>query len=152
MDLKPDTDEYVLTAKALEVNKINIKEHDKTATRYKDAKSILYNFLDTNSQGGLVKLIPIGQNVTFDILKIKSDLISSGSWEKFVSYRVMELGTVTQTCQILGLIPDEISTGLSSIAGYLKIDTSKAHTSSGDVDMTILVLKKLLGLLGHRAL
>lgn len=144
LELKPDDDKYVVTAQALEVNKIDLKLHDKRAMSYKQAATKLYSFLNGNSIMGSTKLIPVGHNVVFDILKIQEFLMSKATWNKFVSYRTLDTGTITRACIAAGLIPSSVSGSLSSVAEYFNINTSAAHTADGDVLMTVQVLQQLL--------
>lgn len=92
------------------------------------------------------KLEPLGHNVSGDIRRVKEDLISEGSWNKFVSYRVQDTGTVGNFLKKQGKIPKEISGSLGSYANHFGIDNSKAHDAKGDCEMTLAVYKEMLKL------
>lgn len=137
---------YKVTAEALSINKINLIEHEKIAITYEQAGTALFEFLCKNTDDGKIKLGPIGHNVIFDIVRIKKDLISDGSWLKFVSYRIRDTGGIGNYLKDKGLIPKEISGSLSSYAGFFGIDSSKAHDAKADCQMTVEVYKRMLKL------
>lgn len=147
LEMKPEDGKYVVTAEALRINGIDLKAHDVRALTYKEAGTKLYNFLNGNSILGSEKLIPVGHNVMFDILKIQEFLMSKGTWNKFVSYRTLDTGTIARACIAAGLLPLSVSGSLSSIAEHFNINTSAAHSADGDVIMTTMVLEKLLELM-----
>jgi DNA polymerase III epsilon subunit-like protein len=92
------------------------------------------------------KLEPLGHNVSGDIRLVKEFLISPGSYDKYVSYRVQDTGTVGNFLKKQGKIPKEISGSLGSYATHFGIDNSKAHDAKGDVKMTVAVYKEMLKL------
>lgn len=144
LEVKPNDGLYVVTGQALNVNGIDLKIHDKRAITYKEAGTKLYNFLNGNSLMGSTKLIPVGHNVVFDIMKVHECLMNKETWNKFVSYRTLDTGTITRACIAAGIIPSDVSGSLTSIAEYFNLDSSAAHTADGDVLMTVQVLEKLL--------
>jgi DNA polymerase III epsilon subunit-like protein len=145
--MKPEDGKYIVTAEALRINGIDLKQHDLKAMTYKEAGQKLYDFLNGNSMMGQNKLIPVGHNVQFDIQKLIEFLISKGSWQKFVSYRTMDTGVVARACIQAGLIPSSVTGSLGSIAEYFGIPTDDAHTADYDVFMTMTVLEKMLELM-----
>lgn len=142
--VRPENKQYIVTAEALGVNKINLIEHDKKAISYREAGTKLFDFIQKNSNDGAIKLLPLGHNVNFDIIRVKTDLISEGSWLKFVSYRIRDTGGVGNYLKDKGLIPSEISGSLSSYAEYFGVDASKAHDAKGDCMMTVQIYKAML--------
>ena len=105
----------------------------------------LVNFIP-GIQPSIEKLSPLGHNVSGDIRRVKEELISPGSWDKFVSYRVEDTGTVGNYLKRKGKIPKEISGSLSSYATYFGIPITDAHTGKGDCAMTAAVYKEMLKL------
>lgn len=144
--VKPDDGIYNVTAEALGVNKINLIEHEKTAIKYSEAKTKLFYFLKRYSEDGANKLVPLGHNVAFDIEKIKSCLISDGSWNQFVSYRKLDTGTIGAYLKILGKIPESISGSLSSYAKHFGVDATKAHDAKADCQITVEIFRRFLSL------
>ena len=92
------------------------------------------------------KLEPLGHNVAFDIIKIKDNLISEGSWLKFVSYRLLDTGTIGNFLKKKGKIPKEISGSLSSYCDHFKVDKTGAHDAKKDCEMTVAIFKEMLKL------
>lgn len=149
LEMKPKDGKYVVTAEALRINGIDLKQHDQRAITYEDAGTKLYNFLKGNSLLGAEKLIPVGHNVQFDIQKIIEFLISKHSWQQFVSYRTLDTGVIARACIQAGLIPPSVSGSLGSIAEHFGMDTSQAHTADYDVYMTVRCLEHMLELMAN---
>ena len=144
LNLKPESGVYNVTAQALNVNKINLVEHDKIAIPYREAKPLLYNFLKQNYQGE--KLTPIGHGVKFDVEFTKKYLIGP-SWEDFVSYRMLCTSSAVQFLRAAGLFPDDVSGSLGSLVGYFKLPSQgEFHTAKTDALQTVAVFKELLKL------
>lgn len=144
--LRPKDHIYCVEAQALVVNKIDLIEHEKKAIPYSDGGTMLFNFLKRNSMDGLIKLEPLGHNVVFDIVRIKKDLVSEGSWLKFVSYRLRDTGGIGNFLKDQGKIPKEISGSLGSYCDYFSIDKSKAHDARGDCMMVVELYKRMIKL------
>lgn len=144
--VKPENGAYVVQAKALEINKINLIKHDAAAMTYKQAGTVLYEFLNRVNPNGLEKLEPLGHRVTFDIELVKENLLASKTWEKFVSYRIHDTGVVGSYLKKKGLIPLDVSGSLGSYAKFFGVNNFEAHTADGDVNMTIGVYKAMLTL------
>jgi hypothetical protein len=137
-----------IEVEALVVNKINLIDHDKVATTYKQAKTIVYKWLE-DMQSIYGELTPFGNMVGGDINKICEYLISRGSWDGFCDRRVIELTSVGKTLQLLGRIPEKQSLSLSKISEYfgMKVDNNMLHTARYDVEVGAFVLKNYLELL-----
>lgn len=146
LKVKPDDGNYVVTGQGLGVNGINLVEHDKVAIPLKQAKTVLYQFLQQNYRGE--KMTPIGHGIYFDLLRVKQDLISAGSWETFVSYRTLDTSNACQFLRAGGLFPDNVSGSLGSLVSYFKLPSQGTlHDAKTDVLQTISVLKALLNLI-----
>lgn len=147
---KPNDGVYLVEAGGLEINKINLVEHDKTAITYSDAGQKLFNFLKKNSQDGKIKLIPLGKNVQFDIGGLQKHLLQKKNMDKFVSYRQLDITAIALGLQIKGKLPKDLSLSLSSLAEYFqvhKLISGAAHEAKYDTKMTVLVFKQLLEML-----
>ena len=144
--VKPDDGVYAVNAEALDINKIDLVKHDAVAITYREAKTVLYSFLERNNPGGAVKLIPIGHGISFDIAFLCDKLISKPTWDHFVSYRSLDTSIIAQFLICCGQMPDSAA-ALSKIAAYFGIPVEQAHTANGDVNMSIEVLKKMINLI-----
>lgn len=142
--VKPDNGNYVMTAQALEVNKINIIEHDKVAITESKAGTLLYNFLKTHAPDGKLKLTPLGHNIAFDVEFIKKHLLNK-SFNQFVAYRMLDTSSIIQLMKLRGSVPRDLAGSLSEIATYFGVSTvdNIAHTARGDTWMVIEILRKI---------
>lgn len=144
LKVKPNDGVYKCTGEALGINQINLAEHDKVAIDYRAAGTQLFEFLKNTSDNGATKLIPVGHNVKFDIVKVCENLISTGSWDKFVSYRVLDTGPIAQFLKLCGYLPQSVSGSLGSLAKHFSIEPQGAlHEAKTDAVVTVEVLKAL---------
>jgi hypothetical protein len=133
---------YKVTAGALQVNKINLIEHDKVAISYSEAGARLRDFLWRMSENGKIKLQPMGKNVAFDVKKITDTILGKKTWNQFVSYRCYDLTpliTYLKRKGKLALDAPESLEGLAKHFGY----SFTAHTAKGDNYAGIEVIKHL---------
>lgn len=142
--MKPDDGVYHVTGQALDINGIDLKTHDKTAVTYKEAGTKLYDFLTKNNPLGTNKFIPVGHNVGFDIKFLMGKVISEGSWNKYVSYRLMDTGVIAQFLRKIKIIPTTVNGSLGSLAEHFQVRKHNLHTADGDVRTTVDVLKRMI--------
>lgn len=145
LQIKPKDKIYHVTAEAIEINGINIVNHDRAAKYAKDLKTTVFEFL--KKYGENEKLIPVGHGVKFDIQFITEcadPLISKKSWDMFCSYRVIDTASIGQFLKMKSDKYTDVSGSLGSWANYFKIDASNAHDAKADVIMSIEVLKHFL--------
>jgi DNA polymerase III alpha subunit (gram-positive type) len=147
LKMKPDNGMYVVEAQGMDVNRINLIEHDKVAVTCKEAATLIWKFLNAQSFGGQNKLIPLGHNVTHDISFINTHTISRKAWEAFVRYHVLDTTTLALACQLKGKLPADLYIGLGYLAEYFKAPAFEAHTAKGDTEATIFVAKSLMNLM-----
>lgn len=142
--VKPDSGNYVVTAEALGVNKIQLIEHDKVAITESKAGTLLYNFLKTHAPDGAVKLTPLGHGIAFDVQFVKRHLLNK-SFNQFVSYRMLDTSSIIQFMKLTGSVPRDLAGSLSEIAAYFDVLMAEnvPHTAKGDTWMVIEVLRKL---------
>lgn len=150
LQVKPDDGEYVLSARGMEVNGIDIVEHDKVAIPYKDAKSVLYAFL--NQEGARTienKLIVIGHQAHGDVAQICDKVISNNSWNNFCAYRVIDTAGIAQFLILAGLLilsEENQGASLAALARHygVKEQPKVGHNAGDDVDITVGVLMGML--------
>lgn len=142
--LKPDDEIYRVKTSALYLNKIDLIQHDKIAETYFSTKNKIQQFLGCESFGGRHKLQLIGKNVDFDLMFIFEYLYSKEDWEKYVSYRKIDISSLIQTLKIAGKLPPDISTSQESIAKFLGIENPKIHEAENDCIVTFQIFQKLL--------
>jgi hypothetical protein len=147
--VKPDDGDYILTAKGMGVNKIDIVAHDKAATTYKQSKPALYDFL--SHQGREIRLVPVGHGVKGDIAHIIKNLISVGSWETFCTYHYIDTSVVLQFLRSCGKMPDDIEGSVTGLAKYFHInqkagDDAQYHNAMFDAKITAKIYQKMVEL------
>lgn len=153
LKIKPNDDIYRVTTEALEINGIDLKEHNKGAVYEKKAGTMLYDKLrGWYNDCGCNKLIPIGHNVGGDIRRITNTLMSRGSWEQYVSYRVLDTCSIAQFLRITGNLPETLACSLTSLREYFKIELPEgvAHEAKFDALATVEVLKKLTDIVNKK--
>lgn len=154
LKIKPDNEQYVVSAEGLAANKINLIAHNKVAITESKAKELLYNFLKTHSNNGEIKLFPLGKGIVGDIRYLfDQKFISEHNWRNFVSDQVIDFGGIIMLLKVLGVYPQtqnphtgKISNSLEALATYLNIDTSCLHEAKGDVELYRHVCKHLFTL------
>lgn len=154
LELRPADGVYKVKGDAMKINGIDLVKHDESAISYKEGGTKLYDFLswrkpakkelDTDKNAG--KLIALGQNVKFDILKITNNLIHTDSWHQFVSYRTLDTAVIAGFLIDAGKLPPTINAGLASMAEYFGVGAQSEfdHDARHDTKLTIAVYKKLL--------
>lgn len=145
--VKPDDGHYMLTARALEINKIDIMAHDKVAIEYKKAGGMIRDFIWKHSDNGKIKLMPVGKNVAFDVLKVTDNLLNSKTFHQYVSYRVYDITTLVELVKRAGLLPYGAPDSLEELCHHYEIPID-AHTAKGDNLSGVALVKKLESLLG----
>ena len=139
---KPNDGQYNVAAEALGINHINLIEHDKVALTYSVAGQELRNFLWKYSQNGKIKLVPVGKNVGFDVIKVTDNLLGMKTWNQFVSYRLYDITGIVIFLKRQGKLPLDAPDSLSGLAQFFGIQ-AEWHTAKGDNLAGIEVVKKL---------
>ena len=147
--IKPDDNgPYLVDAQALDVNGIDLVEHDKVAIPMKEAKRQLYDFLSTHKPEGKGKLIPIGQNIYFDIDCVLRNMLKKKVWDQFVSYHPVDTAGIATVMKMLGLIPKGEKTRLTNLCEMFNVSLTNAHDAKADTVATVKVLRAMLKRLG----
>ena len=144
LSIRPNDGIYHTTAQALSINKIDLIEHDKIALSQSLAGRKFMEFIEVHSNFGREKLTPLGQNVTFDLEMIYTELLGKETCNKFLSYRVEDTGILGSALRRVGLIPHTVSGSLSSYAKHFNIDVAPDHTAKNDTLATVAVYKHML--------
>ena len=146
MDYKVKHKNYVINPKALEINKINLLEHDKLALESKVVIQEIIKFITDNF--GYDKPVIAGHNIEFDN-RFLSKLFQNENekWSNHVSHRKLD------TCSLMNylMITGRISLGSSSLEEsitYFKIETEARHTAKDDVRSTINLFEHINKTLG----
>lgn len=145
--LKPNNgDPYIVEAEGLEVNKIDLIKHDKTAISYSEGGQLLVKMLRKHVSGK-EKLTPLGHNVPFDIDGVCYNLLGRKTWNQYVSYKIQDTQVIATYEQRKGKLPADMSVRLQTLIEYFDVSIrGELHTSRYDTLATIEVYKGLLRL------
>jgi hypothetical protein len=139
---KPNSGDYLVTPRAMEVNKINLIEHDKIALTYSQAGGKLRDFIWKYSENGATKLIPVGKNIGFDVIKVTDNYLGAKTWNQYVSYRLYDITGLVIYLKRIGKLQEDAPDSLEGLANFFNIPIV-AHTAHGDNIAGIEVVKKL---------
>lgn len=134
-------DVYNISPKALEINGINIIEHDKTAKYLEYVReAAAFEFL---KKFGVRKATPVGKNVHFDIQFLLANVFTQRQWSSYVSHHCFELETFA--------VLHKVNT-LEELANVYKVnyDKSALHTCLGDARLAINVAKAVVDVFRSR--
>lgn len=136
LDLKIKHCSYHVYTKALEVNKIDLIEHDKVSTPKKEAILKLEEFLS----GVEERYIPIGHNVEFDINMLEDNGMDI---HKYIKSPYIDTYVICKKLKHEKKINDKQSLALGKISYFfgVNIDCKKLHTSEYDVRLSIELFK-----------
>lgn len=141
--IKAENGLYIVEAEGLAVNRIDIVEHDKIAMPINEVKLRFKNDICKWSFGvGKQKITPIGHNVRFDVKFVKNHIMPD--WDNYFDRRQIDTAGIAKFLFLTGALPDLVSYKLSDIARSLgiKVNEEELHTSKGDVDLTLAILRK----------
>jgi DNA polymerase-3 subunit epsilon len=138
LDLKIKYDQkYTLQPKAMEINGINLEEHNLISIEMGDAKKMVKEFLRNTK-----RVIPIGHNVAFDLNILKCN----GLLENIdcISYFSLDTLVIAQFLKSCNLLPQRQSMSLKNLCDFygLKLGNNLGyHNAEYDIRMTIELLK-----------
>jgi DNA polymerase III alpha subunit (gram-positive type) len=148
LDLKIKYPYYVIYPKALEVNQINILEHDKDEQSvYKELAILKLNaFLEKNKTD--IKYKIMGHNVQFDLkMLINNNIFYDELINKYLDLSE-NIDTLTYAKKLKNkkIIPKNQSLSLSKICYYYDLNYNNNvnfHNAEYDINLTVLLYKKL---------
>jgi len=129
-------DDYILTAKAMEINNIDIICHNEIAVESEAVVKEVIKFIEDNF-GIKNKPVIAGHNVEFDngfMVKLFED--EKTAWNKHVSHRKLDTCSLINYLMITGKINLK-SASLEESIKHFKIETEARHTAKDDVRATI---------------
>ena len=152
LKIKPNPgDLYKLDAAAMKVNKINIVEHDAVAISENQAGIKLSNFIlkhvDPTALGDIVpashNIVPVGHNIGRLDIPIAERLVGFEFWNKYISRRTIDTGTIAQYLMLRGVLPF-LDGSLGSLCKHYEISYANAHNAETDAHLTLNVLKRMI--------
>lgn len=148
LKIKPDDGVYHVNAQGLEINRINIVEHDRIAKPLSEVKTRFKNYICGWSLNQ--KLTPIGHNVRFDVKFVKTHLLED--WDRYFDRRHIDTASVGKFLALSGIVPKLQTYSLSEMAQALMIDVNEdsRHEAKFDADLTLNVLRNMTQLIKGR--
>lgn len=135
--LRVKHNKYVADKKALEVNKIDLAEHDKIAFEKDRVTEEIKKFISRNQ---LEKIPVLGQNINFDIGFLQEYLKEDYPFH----YHTVDTIGIWLFLKMMGKVPSYMFNNLESMAKHFGIDYSKAHDALEDCVITLEVLQGML--------
>jgi len=149
-------EDYKITAKAMEINKINLQDHVARLDflNYEECRKFLFDWFEKMKAkyhpGRGAVFIAVGQNVPFDIEWLGAKLkISKDEWEYYFNRRNRDTSTNATFLKDAGIIPEHIA-GLGGLCEYFGLKMGEAHVAKEDVHMTMRLHRKMLELVRGR--
>lgn len=143
--IKPDNGLYIVGAEGLAVNNINLVDHDKSAMTTKAAGTLLYETLKDWSADGTKKLTCVGLGIHSDVDRICRTVISRGTWNHFVNYDLIEIGSIVKCLIMTGKLPRGTSTSLSGLVDFYNLPKdNEFHSALADAQYSKDIFEKLL--------
>lgn len=134
---------YRVSARALEINRINLVQHDKVAIPAALVAQEFRAWLALSCPN--IKPQPVGWNIPFDLGFVHDQLISKYDWEKIVDYHSLDVCALVEFLIIQGKLPPK-TRRLVHVAQHFGLDTTQAHDAAVDNRLCRLVLEKLINL------
>ena len=150
LKLKPDTGFPRADAGALKVNGINLDLHmaDPTIIIYSEARVKILAMMKKyhKKNGRFNNLIPLGQNVQFDLDMTWEHLIPKQEWLSLSHYMTICTKHRIDFLKECGWLPQEIGT-LGSVVDHMGLPKRAAHNAKEDTLMCLDVYKALLAMM-----
>jgi DNA polymerase III epsilon subunit-like protein len=135
-------DEYNISKRAMQVNKINLKEHEKKAYTTKDTCKVINSFIKKEN---LSSTKVLGHNVNFDI-NFLNNLFENEQVEYPFFYEKEDTRYLWDDLKKRKIINPLLNSKLSTIANHFNIDCSKAHCAIDDCKITAKVYQRIIQL------
>jgi DNA polymerase III epsilon subunit-like protein len=141
--------DFVVTPRALEINRIDLVSHSKKAVAPTAAMVAIENFLnqhfqDERAQGE--KIVLAGHNVSFDIAFFRRLCrLASADFDALFSHRVLDTASILRFLALAGQIPENTAASSNAFAHFkIPFKELERHTALGDAKATGLLLSALI--------
>lgn len=141
-------DSYMVNAKALEVNRIDLVAHHRRALEPMKAWEAMQNFLAPYFEPN-DRIVLVGHNIAFDQSFLRAFLESIGqSFQTRFSHRSIDTHSIAAALQDAGRIPAAVSLSSNGLFEHFKIAVppEKRHTALGDALATFELYWRLVDL------
>lgn len=135
-----------VTEKALEINGINLSEHQKKAVTPVIALERFHQFLDTHFPKD-EKIILGGHNINFDVNFLNAFLTQNGvNFQQRFSHRFVDTSAILFYLYLTGKIKRKLTASQDAF-DYFGITVQGRHTALGDAFATAQLFSKLISIL-----
>lgn len=152
LNLKPNDEVYHVWAEAMQVNRINLVEHNKKALSYSAGRTALEDILVRNTGfNGKTKIVPVGWHVNFDIGFVTEHLLPRPAWDRYFSLDTIELKSLVHFMVLSGKLKVENYKHKFSLGEIVKeldinLDGKVLHDAEVDTKASFSLFKKLIEL------
>jgi len=138
-----------ITKEALEINRIDVKEHFKQAKSNSSAFNDLTEYLDKIKKPNS-KIIIAGHNVMFDVNFLKRFFKDNeANFSKYFSHRIIDTYSIMTFLNMSGILKGELYNSDKAFEEF-EIKIKGRHTAIGDAIGTAMLYNKLLLLLSAK--
>lgn len=143
--------DVTVTARALEINRIDLVEHARGAVPPAEALSRLLGFVAEHFQAELAageQVVLVGHNVGFDVGFLRRLCrLAGAAFPPVFSHRMLDTASVLRFLSLAGFVP---ATAVASTEAFahlgVHIPPELRHTALGDARATADLLARLIGL------
>jgi DNA polymerase III epsilon subunit-like protein len=146
--------ELVVTAKALEINRIDLVSHSRQAVSPAKAMEIVVSFINEHFQREIArgeKVVLAGHNIGFDVGFLRRLCRLAGAdFERLFSHRVLDTASILRFLSLAGRLPESAAISSNAFAAFnISFDDGERHTALGDAKATALLLTALVTLVSE---
>lgn len=143
--------DVTVTARALEINRIDLVEHVRGAVPPAEALSRLLEFVAEHFRLELEsgeQVVLVGHNVAFDVGFLRRLCRLAGSdFPSQFSHRMLDTASVLRFLSMTGLVPASVVASTEAFAHFgVRVPPELRHTALGDARATADLLSHLLSL------
>lgn len=143
--------DFVVTPRALEINRIDLVSHSKRAVPPAAAMGAIENFLNQHFQSERAlgeKIILAGHNVSFDIAFFRRLCrLAAADFDALFSHRVLDTASILRFLALAGQVPDATAASSNAFAHFnVALSELERHTAIGDAKATGQLLTALIAL------
>jgi len=143
LHLRIKSEQYSVTPRAMEVNKIDLVKHAEIAVEPGDARQQFVNFITAGMRMTQVrKLVPAGHNVKFDMRFIWHHILAEEPWSMYCTAPEFDTAAIARYLNSAGKISGGCS--LAVLRERFSIYTGTAHDAEVDNLATIELAKKFM--------
>jgi DNA polymerase III alpha subunit (gram-positive type) len=142
-------DPYVTHPRAMEVNQLNLADHDAHGFTLAETKEVLLAYLaEARKLFGVKKFVPAGHNFPFDLRFIQAQLLPDREWGEYFTHPALDTCAVARFLVTGGMVKG--SCALPNLRAAFGVETGTAHNAENDNLAAIALAKKFRALVFER--